>query len=499
MSNIDQRRHPALALTVICGAQLMVVLDATIVFVAIPTIKTHLHFSQANLVWVSTAYALTFGGLLLFGGRTGDLFGRRRMFMTGIAIFAAASLLGGFAQNDIWLILTRAAQGVGGAIASPTALSLIATNFEEGAERTKAMGVYAAMAGAGSAVGLLAGGLLTELISWRWVLFVNVPIGLAILVMAPRVLAESETHRGQLDVPGAITATSGLALLVYGLTSASPPHSWSSTTPIVCLVGAAVLLSVFILLETRSKRPLMPLRIFNNRNRSASYAMMLCFGAAMFASFYFMTQYFQDVLGYHAIKAGLAFLPMAVMIGIVAQVSAKLVQKIGIRVPLLIGPVSAAGGMFWLSRLSPSSGYLGAIFPLFLMAIGMGLAFVPLTLTAVSNVRPQESGLASALLNTGQQVGGSIGLALLSTVAVNAATSQGKHLATTHIQTVIIHHGLPAQLQHSAMMFGYDRAFIVATAIDILAFVISLLAIRATSKPSGALGPAAVVAEPAQP
>ena len=484
MSTIDRTRHPALALTVICGAQLMVVLDATIVFVALPSIQRGLHFTSANLVWVSTAYALTFGGLLLFGGRTGDLFGRRRMFMTGIAIFAVASLLGGFAQSDIWLIVTRAAQGAGGAIASPTALSLIATNFEEGDARTKAMGVYAAMSGAGSAIGLLAGGLLTELISWRWVLFVNVPIGLLVLFLAPRVLAESEGRSGQMDVPGAITATSGMALLVYGLTNASS-HSWGNPVTVGSLVGAVALLSVFVFIETRTRRPLMPLRIFNDRNRSATYAIMLCFGAAMFASFFFMTQYLQDILGYHPIKAGLGFLPMAAMIGVVAQLSAKLVTKIGIRIPLLVGPIVAAGGMFWLSRLSTGSGYVGAILPLFMLAIGMGMSFVPLTLTAVSGVRPDESGLASALLNTGQQVGGSIGLALLSTIAVTAIRSQGKHLATTHIQTVIQHHGLTPQLIHSATLFGYDRAFVVATAIDGLAFLISLAAIRGVRKPAG--------------
>ncbi|MGH3238506.1 MAG: MFS transporter, partial [Streptosporangiaceae bacterium] len=260
------RPRLGLALTVISTAQLMVVLDATIVNIALPSIRRDLHFSLPGLEWVITAYALTFGGLLLFGGRTGDLFGRRRMFMTGIAIFALASLLGGFATSQAWLITARAAQGVGGAIASPTALALIATTFPEGRARNRAMGVYAAMSGAGGAVGLLAGGILTDLASWRWVLFVNVPIGALVLLLAPRVLAESGTREGKLDLPGALSVTAGMTLLVYGLTNAAS-HNWGATGTVVPLAAAAALLAAFIAIEARSSQPLMPLRIFANRNR----------------------------------------------------------------------------------------------------------------------------------------------------------------------------------------------------------------------------------------
>jgi EmrB/QacA subfamily drug resistance transporter len=460
-----------LALIVISAAQLMVVLDATIVNVALPSIQRGLHFTIANLVWVTTAYSLTFGSLLLFGGRTGDLFGRRRMFMVGISIFALASLLGGLAQTDAWLIACRAVQGVGGAIASPTALALIATNFPEGSPRNRALGVYAAMSGAGGAVGLLAGGLLTQLVSWRWVLFVNVPIAAAVLFLGPRVLSESETHHGQLDVLGTITVTGGVGLLVYGLTNAAT-HAWGSPSTLAYLSSALVILAIFVLIEIRTTNPLMPLHIFANRNRSGAYGIMLSLGAAVFAMFFFLTQYLQNIVGYSPLRAGVSFLPVAVTIGAVAQVAARLVGRIGIRVLLLIGPAFSAAGLFWLSVLTVHSGYFGVIGPLLCIASGMGLSFVPLTLTAVAGVPQYETGLASALLNTGQQIGGAVGLALLSTVAVEAIRSKTKELAVTHAGH------LTANLQRQAIVHGYTRAFLVASAIACFAFVLSLIVIR---------------------
>ncbi|KJE21083.1 drug resistance transporter, EmrB/QacA subfamily [Frankia torreyi] len=469
---MTRSRHSALALATISAAQLIIVLDATIVFVALPAIHRGLHFSTANLVWVTVAYALTFGGLLPLGGRAGDLFGRRRMFMTGTAVFALASLVGGFAQNDVCLIVTRAAQGAGGALTSPAALSLIATNFAEGPARNRAMGVYAGISGAGTAIGLLVGGLLTELVSWRAVLFVNVPIALVVLLLAPRVLAESEGQAGgRLDVPGAVTVTSGMVLLVYGLTNASN-HGWTSPGTVGCLVAAAALLAVFVVIETRARRPLMPLDIFTSRNRCAAYGMMLCFGAAMFASLYFMTQYLQDVLGYSSIMAGLGFLPMSATIVIMSQVAARLVGRIGIRAALLIGPVCAAGGLLWLSRLTPGSGYGGTLPALLLMAAGLGFSFVPLTLTAVAGVRPGESGLAAALLNTCQQIGGSTGLALLSTVAAHVSHSRARQLADDH------HGQLTVALQHAAVVHGYDRSFLIATGLVGLTVLISVAVVR---------------------
>ena len=465
------RRRLGIALAVISTAQLMVVLDATIVNVALPSIQRGLHFSRENLVWVTTAYALTFGGLLLFGGRTGDLFGRRRMFLAGIGLFSIASLLGGFAQNDIWLIATRAAQGAGGAIASPTALALIATNFPEGPSRNRAMGVYAGMSGAGGAVGLLAGGMLTDWASWRWVLFVNVPIGLAVLAFGPRVLQESDTTTGHLDVPGALLVTAGMGLLVYGLTNAAT-HSWGSTSTVLYLVVAAVLLAAFVVLETRTAQPLMPLHIFKNGSRSGAYAVMLCIGASIFAMFFFLTQYLQNILGYSPLKTGVGFLPTAVTIGLVAQVASRLVGRVGVRILLLIGPAFAIGGLFWLSRLSAHGGYANVIGPLLCIAAGMGLSFVPLTLTAVAGVAPQESGLASALLNTGQQVGGAIGLATLSTVAVEAINTRTRQLAATHAGHLTV------ALQKQAVVHGYSRAYLVAAGVACLGLVVSALFIR---------------------
>jgi EmrB/QacA subfamily drug resistance transporter len=460
-----------LALAVICTVQLMVLLDVTIVNVALPSILRGLHFAPANLVWVATAYSLTFGGLMLFGGRTGDLFGRRRMFMFGTAIFALASLAGGFAQSQLWLIVARAVQGVGGAIASPTALSLIATNFPEGKQRNRAMGVYAAMSGAGASVGLLAGGILTDAASWRWVFFVNVPIAAGVLLLAPRVLMESESRRAQLDVPGAAIITAGMGLLVYGLTNAAT-HSWGATSTVACLAAGAGLVGVFVLVELRARYPLMPLRIFADRDRSGSYAVMLCIGMAVFGMFFFLTQYMQVVLGYSALRTGIGFIPVSAMVGVMAQVASRILTRVGMRLPLLIGIAGAAGGLFWLSRLTVHSGYTGIIGALLVIASGMGLVFVPLTLGGVARVRPEDTGLASALLNTGQQIGGAVGLALLSTIAVNAAHSRATALARVNGGN------LSPALLHQATAHGYGRAFLAGSALTLLAFVVAAILIR---------------------
>jgi EmrB/QacA subfamily drug resistance transporter len=459
-------KHLGLALAVISCAQLMIVLDATVVNVAIPTIHQALHFSQANLEWLITAYSLTFGGLLLFGGRTGDLYGKRRMFMIGIALFATASLLGGFATNDVWLIITRGLQGVGGAIAAPTALSLIATNFPEGPGRNRAMGVYAAMSGGGGAVGLLLGGVLTSYVSWRWIFFINVPIAIVVLILAPRALNESQTTSGHLDVPGAITATGGMLALVYGLSNASS-HSWGSIATLVSLGGAVVLLSVFGFVESRSREPLMPLSIFRNRNRSGSFGIMLCIGIALFSMFYFLTQYLQNILGWSAIRTGVGFLPMTAGIIVAAGVTSRIVSRIGIRVPLLIGPAAAVVGMLWITRITVTSSYLDIFGPLVIIALGIGFAFVPLTLSAVSGVEPNEAGLASALLNTMQQVGGALGLAVLATIAIDATNAKLHALNAT---TTAAH--------NVATVHGYTTAFFVSAGISLISLLISIFVIR---------------------
>jgi EmrB/QacA subfamily drug resistance transporter len=483
-------RHLGLALVVIATAQLMVVLDATIVNVALPNIQLALGFSGSGLEWVVNAYALTFGGLLLLGGRAGDLLGRRKVFIGGILLFSLASLLGGFATSQAWLLAARAVQGVGGAIVAPTALSLVTTTFPEGPRRNRAMGVYAAMSIAGGAVGLIAGGLLTTYVSWRWVLFVNVPIGLLVAAMASRVLGESASRRGRFDLPGAITATGGLALLVYGLSSAATSPNgvshWGDTKVVASLAASVVLLVSFVLIEMRSRHALMPLRIFRNRDRTGAYVIMLCVGTALFGMFFFLTIFVQSVWGYSALKTGIAYLPMMATVMLMAGVSAQLVPRIGARPLLLAGSTIATGGLFWLSRITEHSHYTtGLLGPMIVTAAGMGMLFMPLTLVALSRVDDQDAGLASSLLNTGQQVGGSIGLAVLGTVAWTAVANNVRSSSVTAAAAARAGHplhGTAAQLKVAiydhALSIGFSRGFEVSALISLLALIITIAVIR---------------------
>ncbi|HVW79805.1 MAG TPA: MFS transporter [Mycobacteriales bacterium] len=461
--------HPSVALAVIAAAQLMVVLDATIVNIALPNIHRALHFSSDGLSWVLNAYTLVFGGLLLLGGRTGDLFGRRRMFVIGVLLFGLASLVGGFAQDKGWLIAARALQGVGGAIASPTALSLVATTFDEGPARNRALGVYAAVSGAGAALGLILGGILTDLLSWRWVLFVNAPIGLLIAFAAPRVIPESHASEGgTLDLPGAITSTAGMAALVYGFIHAAS-DGWSNGVTVVAFAAAVVLLTAFVLIETRSSRALMPLRLFRDRTRVGCYLVMLVLGAAVFATFYFLTQYIQQVHGFSPLQAGFAFLPMSVVIVTMAQIASRIVAKVGPQILITAGTILAGFGLLLLSSLTPSSSYPVHVLPaILLVAAGMGSIFVPITLGAVSGVAPHDSGIASALLNVGQQVGGTLGLSAL--VAVSTAAS--RHAAT--------HAGARrgTALAHYVFTHGADEAFRVGAMFALVALAASFFLIR---------------------
>jgi EmrB/QacA subfamily drug resistance transporter len=511
-------RHLGLALVVIATAQLMVVLDSTIVNVALPHIQTALHFSGTGLEWVVNAYALTFGGLLLLGGRAGDILGRRRVFITGIILFSVASLLGGFATSEAWLLAARAVQGVGGAIVAPTALALVTTTFPEGPPRNRAMGVYAAMSIGGAAVGLLAGGVLTTYLSWRWVFFVNVPIGVVVALLAPRAIAaeprqastaenRNGTRRG-FDIPGAITSTLGLASLVYGLSSAATSSNgvshWGDTKVIVSLVASVVLLAAFILIEMRSRVALMPLRIFRNRNRSGAYLIMLCVGTAMFGMFFFLTIFVQTVWGYSALKTGFAYLPMVATIMAMAGVSAALVPRIGARPLLLVGSAVGTGGMFWLSRINEHSSYAGGLLgPLIVTAGGLGMLFMPLTLIALSKVEDRDSGLASSLLNTGQQVGGSIGLAVLGTVAwtvvANTARSSAAHAkAAAAAAAKAGHpvHSTSSQLAQAkvaiydhAISVGFSRGFEVSALIAFIALLVTIAMIRVTREDLAGIQP----------
>jgi EmrB/QacA subfamily drug resistance transporter len=503
----DQRpQRLGLALAVIATAQLMVVLDATIVNVALPHIQHALGFSGSNLEWVVNAYALAFGGLLLLGGRTGDLLGRRRVFIAGILLFSLASLVGGFATSQLWLLAARVAQGIGGAFAAPTALSLVAVTFPEGRPRNRAMGVYAGMSVAGGAVGLILGGLLVNFASWRWVLFVNVPIGLLVALVAPRVLGDSERQRGRFDLPGAITATAGLTLLVYGLSSAATSPNgvshWGDTKVIASLAASAVLLIAFGIIEVRSKHALLPIRVLQNRNRAGAYLIMLCVGTAIFGMFFFLTIFVQTVWGYSALKSGVAYLPMVSMIMVGSVLASQLVARIGARPLMLAGSLTTAGGMFWLSRLSEHSTYVsGLLGPTLVTALGMGLLFVPISLVALHKVPNKDSGVASSLVNTGQQIGGSIGLALLGTVAWSAVSNSVRSqtvaakAAAAHAGAAAhpLTHAKAAALQTSiynhALTVGFSRGFLVSAGIALLAFVVTVITIRVTREDLAGVNP----------
>jgi EmrB/QacA subfamily drug resistance transporter len=408
--------RPGIALAVLATCQLMVVLDMTVVNVALPSIQRGLHFSPTGLAWVLNAYTLTFGGLLLLGGRAGDILGRRRVLVAGILLFSLASLLGGLASSSGWLLAARALQGVGGAVASPTALALITTNFPEGPERTRAFGIYAAVSAGGASLGLIAGGLLTSWLSWRWALFVNLPIGIAIAVLAPRFVAESERRPGRFDLAGALASTGGMASLVYGFIRAAS-HGWDDGATLAAFAVAAVLLPAFLVIELRSAQPVTPLRLFADRNRSGAHLTRLLLVAGMFGQFFFVTQFVQEVLGFGPLQAGLAFLPTTVLVFASARAASRLVPRLGAKPLTVTGITVTLVGMLWLSRVSVASGYLGGVLgPMALFGLGMGLPFVTLTMAALSGVAPRDSGAAASLVNVTQQVGGSLGLAVLVTV-----------------------------------------------------------------------------------
>src|SRR6266571_1305856 len=479
--------HPGIALAVIAGAQLMVVLDATIVNIALPHIQGALHFSTTGLSWVLSAYTLTFGGLLLLGGRAGDILGRRRVFIFGILLFSLASLLGGLATSSAWLLAARALQGVGGAIASPTALALITTNFAEGRERNRALGVFAAVSVSGAAIGLLAGGILTEWLSWRWVLFVNVPIGILLAVVAPLYITESERQPGRFDLGGAFTSTAGMVALVYGFIRAAQ-EGWSDTLTIGAFAAAVVLLAAFVSIETRTRQPITPLHMFRNRNRAGSYAIMFALAAALFGMFFFLTLFVQNVLGYSPLRAGLAFLPVTGALIVTSQIAAQTLPRLGPQRLMGTGAVLAAGDLAWLSQVTATSGYVdGILGPMLVFGFGMGLLFVPLTIVAVSGVSREESGAASSLLNVMQQVGGSLGLSILVTVfgtaSRNEATEQvGRFLssATPATRAQFQQTGqLPAPFASNILAHGISMAFELSVVFVVAALLVSLLVIRA--------------------
>jgi EmrB/QacA subfamily drug resistance transporter len=416
-------RRLGLSLLLIATTQLMLVLDDGIANIALPSIQADLNMPAASLLWVINAYVLVFGALLLFGGRVGDLFGRRRVLRIGLGLFVAASLLGGLAPNGTLLIAARALQGVGAALAAPNALALIATTFPAGKPRNSAMAAYGAMSAVGIIGGLLLGGALTGLLDWRWTFFINVPVGLAVLA-GTGALPEGSRGRGRLDTPGAVTGTGAMVALVYGLTRAGE-HGWTDALTLAAFAAAAVLLVVFVGLQRRTAGPLLPLSLFADRNRAGAYATVLFIGAGLMGSFYLLALFLQQVLQYGALKTGIASLPFAAGIILASGMASKLVERLAPRVMAAPGLLLAAGGMAWLSRLGVDPSYAVDIVPaLFLTSFGLGLAFVPLTLTAVHRIAEDRAGVASALVNMAQQIGAALGLAVLTTVSTTAANAQ---------------------------------------------------------------------------
>ena len=409
-------RRPGVVLAVILVTQLMVILDGTVVNIAMPHIAQALDFSPSSLSWVQNAYALAFGGLLLLGARAGDLLGRRRVFVTGVSVFTLASLLGGLAPNAELLLAARVLQGIGGAIAAPAALTLLMLTYREGPERMKALGYYSLVSSGGGSVGLVLGGMLTDWASWRWGLFINVPIGIALVIAARRVLTETEPQTGRFDVAGALTSTLGLTSLVYGFIRVAEA-GWTSTEVLVSFAAGVVLLVAFVLIERRVSHPIVPLRLFRSATRSASYLTMLLIVGTMFGMFFFLTQYLQGVLGLKPFAAGLAFLPLTGLLFTASRVVPRLVARIDGAKLMLTGSTLVALGTVWLTRLDAHSTYLADVVgPLLLFGAGAGMIFIPLVGRSIAGVAPEDSGAASGMLNVVQQVGGALGLGILVTI-----------------------------------------------------------------------------------
>jgi EmrB/QacA subfamily drug resistance transporter len=466
----QQETNRWLVLVLVCIAQFMVVLDATITNVALPSIQSDLDFSSASLQWVINGYTLVFGGFLLLGGRASDLFGRKRVFLIGVVIFSVASLLDGLSQSGGMLIAARALQGLGAALVSPAALSIITTTFAEGEERAKALGVWSAIAAGGAAFGLLLGGILTDLLSWEWIFFVNVPIGIAAFVLSTRYVPESlaPDRPDSVDLPGAISVTAGLMVLVYAIVKAED-YGWSSGRTLGLGAVALALLVAFVFIELRSKSPLIRLGIFRSRNISGANVIMLLVMGGMFAFFFLVSLYVQQVLGYSPLEAGLAFLPFTVGIIVGAGASQALARRIPVHYVAIIGLVLSSAGLLLLRGAGVDGTYLGNLLPAIIpMSIGMGMTFLPLTLVATTGVGASDAGLASGLFNTSQQVGGALGLAILSTLAADRTTSVLKDLGRT----------AGAQDRLSALVDGFHLAYLGGVGLIVVGGIVLLLVLR---------------------
>jgi EmrB/QacA subfamily drug resistance transporter len=467
------RDRSGLALALVLGAQLMIVLDLTVVNVALPTIAHGLHFTASSLSWVLNAYTLTFGGLLLLGGRAGDILGRRRVFMAGLALFTAASLAGGLATTAGWLLAARAVQGVGGAIATPAVLAMITAGFAEGRERARALGIYTAVVMGGGSLGLVLGGVITEWVSWRWVLFVNVPIGIVVLLTAPLFLPETERRPGHFDLAGALTSTAGMVSLVYGIIRAAS-DGWGDRVALGAFAAAAVLLAAFLVRESRAAQPITPLRLFADRGRAGSYLARLLIVGGMFGMFFFLTQFVQNILHFSPLRAGASFLPMTGALFTVSRLSPRLVARFSPKLLMVAGMLPVVAGMAWLSRISVGTGYLsGVLGPMLLLGTGMGVVFVPLTMASLHEVRPEDSGAAASMVNVMQQVGGSLGLAILVTAYSTAVRNAARHPVA----------GLSRLAQaHQAVVHGMSSAFTLAAVLDVLALLVIVAVMRGRAR-----------------
>jgi EmrB/QacA subfamily drug resistance transporter len=445
------------------------VLDAAIVNVALPTIQRSLGFSAASLQWVVNAYTLVFGGFLMLGGRVADKLGRRRVFTVGMALFTLASFLGGLSQNEQWLIFARGLQGLGGAILAPATLAIITTTFEEGRERNRAMGVFGAVAGSGGAVGVLLGGILTQYAGWRWVLFVNVPIGILVVTLSPRLLGESRSDEAPgFDIAGAATITGGLISLVYGFVSAAQ-RGWGDAITVTSFVLAAALLALNLFIESRSSAPLVPLGVFRRRNLTGANVVGLLVGAALFAMFFFISLYLQRVLGYSAIKAGVSYLPLSLGIIVSAGLASQLVTRLGAKKVIITGLLLTTVGLLLFTRIHADGTFLGdVLLPSVVVAFGLGFSFVPLIIAATAGVTGRDAGLASGLINTSQQIGGALGLAVLSTIATSRLTS---HLSGLH------HAPTPADVAQASVN-GYTAAFAVGAAFAFVGAIVAMFVLR---------------------
>jgi EmrB/QacA subfamily drug resistance transporter len=447
LMQLPERRWSALALIV--TAQFMVILDVAIVNVALPSIKTDLGFSQTNLQWVISAYAILFGGALLLGGRLADLLGRRRLFIAGLALFATSSLLCGLAWSEASLIGFRAVQGLGGALLAPAALSLLMTTFAEGRERNLALGIYGAASGSGAAAGVLLGGVLTSYLSWSWIFFINVPVGVAAIALTPFLLRESRAaleHR-HFDFPGAASITAGLMLLVYATTRATS-DGWGAPVTLALFAGAVALVLAFVVIELRSRSPLLPLRIFRSRTLTAANVSMAIVGAVAFSEFFLLTLYLQDVLHYSAVESGVAFVGFALTVVVVSNIAQLIVSRAGVRPTLTAGLLVSALSVAWLTRLPVDGHYFWDLFPAFVLGgAGMGLSFVPVTIASLTGVERSDAGVASGLINTSRQIGGAIGIAAISAVAATSTRSYvGAHSGVTAASGVALDHGFQTGL-----------------------------------------------------